>query len=221
MAQRFTINVDEENQRMKEASEKQEQSRDAQIATTYRQYDSLSTDLSTLERQIQQLMMHQAFSIWHIGKRLQHIRDERLFEARGVSTFRDYVSEHLPMSRQHAYRYIALVETFERTLVEKHGTVLMPAVPVVKRLDDDGKAKVKTFIHQEGDSLSQNKLRHWLSQMNPPARKEESSSPKPPEKPKIRIRRSSEGLISIDSQLGDSDLLAKLSTLFDIESAEL
>ncbi len=94
--------------------------------------DRATAEILKLQRTIEE-------SFYKLGLRLREVRDERLYEAR-YESFEEYLEKEVAKSRETAYRYIRVVETFQEEFalekgVKKLGSYLryLKATP-----EDDG-----------------------------------------------------------------------------------
>jgi hypothetical protein len=86
--------------------------------------------LDNLTEEIKDLTLQTKRNFYEIGKRLKIIRDEKLYEARGYTSFTTYCECELDYSRRTAYRFIGIVENFTPQMVEgKSLRALLEEIP--------------------------------------------------------------------------------------------
>lgn len=57
-------------------------------------------------------------ALWEMCKSLAEMRDSKLYKALGYDTFEDYAQAEIGMTRQQAYKYISICETFKNENVK-------------------------------------------------------------------------------------------------------
>ncbi|KAL0266198.1 UNVERIFIED_CONTAM: hypothetical protein PYX00_011915 [Menopon gallinae] len=98
--------------------------------------DEISRDYFTLKEEVKFLAGLTAVSYVIMAKRLRKIRDHKLYLADGYSKFEQFVDEELSLARNTVYKYMDVVNIFEKDLLHNKITEpskLIEALPLVKR----------------------------------------------------------------------------------------
>ncbi len=96
-------------------------------------------ELDAITREIKQLKRAIVENFYELGKRYARVRDRELFKPR-YDTFEDYLETELSDSRETAYKFIRIAESFTKTFALAHGSERVTAM--LRYLDatpeDDG-----------------------------------------------------------------------------------
>lgn len=98
--------------------------------------DTLSDDYFALKEEVKFLSVLTAVSYVVMAKRLKKIRDEKLYLKDGYVKFEQFIDEELSLARNTVYKYMDIVNIFEKDLLEnkiKEPSKLIEALPLVKK----------------------------------------------------------------------------------------
>ena len=99
--------------------------------------ESIPTNLSEIEIQIDRLKQRWSEFTYLIGQRLKFINDNKLYEEKNYPDFKTYVNIALKMSENNAYYYIAIYEFFTEEQTRKAGSKLKLLVPILNKVKRD------------------------------------------------------------------------------------
>lgn len=98
--------------------------------------NEISDDYNTLKEEIKFLAGLTAISYVVMAKRLKKIRDEKLYLKDGYTKFEQFIEEELSLARNTVYKYMDVVNIFEKDLLDNKITEpskLIEALPLVKK----------------------------------------------------------------------------------------